>query len=271
MNKLDQFYRALGLRPGASLEAVNQAYKELVLVWHPDRFPQDDPQLQQEAHEKLQELNQARDQLRSHRPAARTNVTKTHSQSAAKASTKPEPVKAQYTPPSAHAQPAKAKTSQTTQTAHKASTQPPPRYYKQPQPHYSYGPPTPQAQAHKSRPDLSGTNLSGADLQERDFAGRNLSNANLSSANLSDAFLHKVDLNGANLQRANLRRANLLEANLSHANLREANLIGADLSGADLSGADLSGARMGFSGRLMVKLTGANLVGTVMPDGTIHS
>jgi len=63
----------------------------------------------------------------------------------------------------------------------------------------------------------------------------------------------------------------LLQANLSHANLQGANLIGADLSGADLRGADLRGAKVGVSDKLMVKLTGANLAGLIMPDGSIHA
>jgi len=58
---------------------------------------------------------------------------------------------------------------------------------------------------------------------------------------------------------------------LQYANLRESNLIGADLSGADLTGADLTGANVGSPSRLMVKLTGAKLAGTILPDGTVHA
>lgn len=118
----------------------------------------------------------------------------------------------------------------------------------------------------RSGPDLSGSNLSGANLQEKDFSGRNLSQANLSNADLSDAFMHQVNLSGANLHRAKLFRANLLRADLSGADLREANLVGADLSGADLRGADLRGAKMYISGRLVVKLVGANLDGAMLPS-----
>ena len=119
-------------------------------------------------------------------------------------------------------------------------------------------------------PDLSNVDWRGRNLSEKDFSGRNLSGANLSSTDLSDTFLHNINLNRANLHRANLFRANLLRANLSHANLREANLIGADLSGANLTGADLSGAKIGFPNKIMVKMTGTILRGTIMPDGTIH-
>ncbi|MEL6780707.1 MAG: pentapeptide repeat-containing protein, partial [Cyanobacteria bacterium J06597_16] len=57
---------------------------------------------------------------------------------------------------------------------------------------------------------------------------------------------------------------------LSHADLSGADLIGADLSGADLSGADLSGAKVGYGDKIMVKLLGARLTGTIMPNGRIH-
>ncbi len=65
MNNLDQYYRVLGLEPGASVEEVNQAYRDLAFIWHPDRVPKDNQRLQQKAQEKLKEINQARDELRS--------------------------------------------------------------------------------------------------------------------------------------------------------------------------------------------------------------
>jgi len=48
---------------------VNQAYKDLAFIWHPDRIPKDNLRLQQKAQEKLKEINQARDQLRSILPS----------------------------------------------------------------------------------------------------------------------------------------------------------------------------------------------------------
>jgi hypothetical protein len=41
-NEIHRCYRMLELEPGASLEQVKQAWRELVKVWHPDRFPNDD-------------------------------------------------------------------------------------------------------------------------------------------------------------------------------------------------------------------------------------
>ncbi|MBD2741519.1 pentapeptide repeat-containing protein [Coleofasciculus sp. FACHB-1120] len=230
MSDLDGYYKVLGLEPGASLDEVNQAYRDLAFIWHPDRIPKDNPRLQQKAQEKLKEINQARDRLRSVRPSEKTR--------------NPEP------PPR--------------DRAHSPSP-----YY---QSSYSYqSPPQSSYQTPKPNSDLSGANLSGANLKEKDLSGRNLSNANLSNANLSDSFLHKVNLQGANLEKANLFRANLLQAKLNNANLREANLIGADLSGADLRGADLRGAKIGSQDRILVKLTGANLAGAILPDGSIHA
>lgn len=229
MEDLDHYYKMLGIEPGASLEEVNQAYKDLAFIWHPDRVPEDNQRLRQKAEEKLKEINLARDQLRS---IKRSQPTPT-----------PQPARSPQSP-------------RTT------------RSYQQKRPHNQSSSQS-RYQAPKTHPDLSGADFRGADLKEKDLSGRNLSNANLSNANLTDAFLHKTNFQGANLERANLFRANLLEANLSNASLRDANLIGADFSGADLSGADLRGAKVGAGNRLLVKLTGATLRQTILPDGTI--
>jgi len=64
MTDVAHYYRILELEPGASLEEVTQGYKDLAIVWHPDRFVQF-PRLQQKAHEKMRQINEARDRLRS--------------------------------------------------------------------------------------------------------------------------------------------------------------------------------------------------------------
>ncbi len=64
MNDLDEYYRILGLEPGASHEKVKQAYRDLVNVWHPDRFCHD-PRLQRKAEENLREINDAYKRLGS--------------------------------------------------------------------------------------------------------------------------------------------------------------------------------------------------------------
>ena len=63
-------YELLGLAPGATVEELKAAHRDLVKVWHPDRFAHD-PRLQQKAQEKLKELNEAYEFLTSGRPARR--------------------------------------------------------------------------------------------------------------------------------------------------------------------------------------------------------
>ena len=58
-----RYYTILDLAPGASPEEVHQGYIDLTWVWHPDRFA-GHPRLQQKAHYKLQEINEAHAQLR---------------------------------------------------------------------------------------------------------------------------------------------------------------------------------------------------------------
>ncbi|MBI3910644.1 MAG: J domain-containing protein [Armatimonadetes bacterium] len=58
----DQCYEILGVEPDASLDQVRQAWRDLVQVWHPDKF-HGNPRLQRKAEEKLKEINQAYDCL----------------------------------------------------------------------------------------------------------------------------------------------------------------------------------------------------------------
>ncbi len=51
-------YQTLGIRPGASRNEIKQAYRDLVRVWHPDRFA-GDAALQEKAGRKTQEINEA--------------------------------------------------------------------------------------------------------------------------------------------------------------------------------------------------------------------
>jgi len=54
----DDCFRALGVDCDASWEAIRQAYKDLVRVWHPDRF-QSDPHLKDKAEQELKKINEA--------------------------------------------------------------------------------------------------------------------------------------------------------------------------------------------------------------------
>jgi TPR repeat protein len=58
MDQINASLKLLGLDPEASPEAAKQAYRDLVRVWHPDRFGADQ-RLQQKAEEKIKEINDA--------------------------------------------------------------------------------------------------------------------------------------------------------------------------------------------------------------------
>ena len=309
IQNLEQHYKVLGLEPGASLEEVNQAYKDLVLIWHPDRLPQENERLIQKSVEKLQQINEARDSLRSyHRKRRQTPASTSQSNSA-------YPRRDSYGGRNAYQtrdryarrdseraynrdrqNQQRDRYSTYSQTNSRRSTDSKYRepwdyrayYYSANNPNSkssgrdgyrdfresskSYVSDSPVSGNHKKPyyKDLRGADLSRSNFKERDFAGRDLSRANLSYSDLSDTFLHKIVLEEANLQGANLKGANLLQANLRGANLKEANLIGADLSGSDLSGADFTGAKVGFNNKIMVKLTAVKLTGATLPDGSIH-
>ena len=66
MDDIAQAYTVLELEPGASLSDVNQAYKDLVFIWHPDRIPADNARLRDKAQDKLKRLNEARSRLKQH-------------------------------------------------------------------------------------------------------------------------------------------------------------------------------------------------------------
>ena len=306
IQNLEKHYKALGLEPGASLEEVNQAYKDLVFIWHPDRLPQENERLIQKSVEKLQQINEARDFLRSYHRTRKTKssthqtesksyysspyysnsngngYSRSRSQSSSSRNQTPYGRERQRAYSRPHeketrsyqqARPWDYRTyysSSSSSGDRQNSSRDGYRDFREADKSYNY-----QGQANKTykRPyqkDLRGADLSKSNFREKDFSGRDLSQANLSYADLSDTFLHKIILEEANLQGANLKGANLLQANLRGANLKEANLIGADLSGSDLSGADLSGAKVGFHNKIMVKITAVKLTGATLPDGSIH-
>jgi DnaJ domain len=63
-DELVKCYALLGVSPGVSAQELKAAHRDLSKVWHPDRFAHD-PRLQEKAQEKLKEINEAYDQLRS--------------------------------------------------------------------------------------------------------------------------------------------------------------------------------------------------------------
>ena len=57
-DKSEKWLKVLGLASGATEQAIREAYRDLVKVWHPDRFGTD-ARLRQKADEKLRDLNAA--------------------------------------------------------------------------------------------------------------------------------------------------------------------------------------------------------------------
>ena len=65
-DQYEKWLKVLGLAPGASEQAVKDAYRDLVKVWHPDRFG-NDARLREKAEEHLRELNEAFAHLEGYR------------------------------------------------------------------------------------------------------------------------------------------------------------------------------------------------------------
>jgi curved DNA-binding protein CbpA len=55
---IEKAYEVLGLKLDASIDDLKLAYRDLVNVWHPDRFLHN-PRLKEKAEQQLQEINQA--------------------------------------------------------------------------------------------------------------------------------------------------------------------------------------------------------------------
>ena len=203
MKDLGAEYKILELIPGASWEEVNQAYKDLAFIWHPDRIPVNNLRLRQKAADKLKQINRARDLLRQEleTPAK-----------AAQPKTK--------TPPK---EPVRSPRYQNDHC-----------YYP---PRYAYA--NSQQRGDLSGANFRGCDLKEKDLSGRNLSQADLSNADLSDCFLHKVNLSGANLQGANLFRANLLQANLSNANLKNVNLVGADLSGADLRGANLSGATL--------------------------------
>ncbi|MEH2130875.1 MAG: DnaJ domain-containing protein [Nostoc sp.] len=60
---INDAYEILGLEPGASQAQVKRTYRQLVKIWHPDRFV--DQKQKQEAEEKIKLINAAYNKLKS--------------------------------------------------------------------------------------------------------------------------------------------------------------------------------------------------------------
>jgi DnaJ domain len=65
MDKIYQYYKILDLGPNASLGEVKKSYRDLVKVWHPDRF-HNNQRLHKKANKKLIEINEAYKKIALH-------------------------------------------------------------------------------------------------------------------------------------------------------------------------------------------------------------
>jgi energy-coupling factor transporter transmembrane protein EcfT len=52
-------YQVLGVQKTATRKEIKQAHRDLVKIWHPDRFSADDTRLRSKAEDKLREINEA--------------------------------------------------------------------------------------------------------------------------------------------------------------------------------------------------------------------
>lgn len=290
IQNLEQHYKALGLEPGASLEEVNQAYKDLVFIWHPDRVPQDNERLVKKSVAKIQQINEARDSLRSYhrkykQTAKQPSKSAAYSSSSTSSSSNRQGYQqeksggertysdryATYRAPYSDGRDtrdAREKETQEARTRQQTYSRP---HYDQPR-HWNYR----EYYSTPSNPEPSSSRDGYRDFREttksssvprsaennykrpyhKDLRGADLSRCNFkerdfSGQDLSQANLSYADLSDTFLHKIILEEANLQGANLKGANLLQANLRNADLREANLIGADLSGS----------DLSGANLCG----------
>lgn len=70
MMDLERAFEVLGVEPTATAQEVRDSYRDLVKVWHPDRFASD-PVLQRKAQEKPKDINEAYEAVRAFLAGAR--------------------------------------------------------------------------------------------------------------------------------------------------------------------------------------------------------
>ncbi len=206
MSEMEQYYRVLEIEPGATLEEVNQAYKDLVFIWHPDRIPQENHRLQKKAQDKLKAINEARDKLRSLH-GKQKNI---YHSPASQAKTPPEST---YKPPKTNPDLSGKDFSGSNLSNKDLSGR-----------NLSYA-------------DLSGADLSDTFMHKVILRGANLSSANLFRANLLLADMREANLRSTNLIGADLSGADLRGADLTGARIRSGDRLLVKLIGANLAGA----------------------------------
>lgn len=64
MKSINEYYKVLGVDSSVTPEELKKVYRDLVKEWHPDRLLHN-PSLQKTAQQRLQEINEAYDQLQA--------------------------------------------------------------------------------------------------------------------------------------------------------------------------------------------------------------
>lgn len=59
MDNIEEYYDTLGIKSGASLDEIKQAYQDSIKVWHLGRFTHEDEQLRNNAEERTKEIDLA--------------------------------------------------------------------------------------------------------------------------------------------------------------------------------------------------------------------
>jgi DnaJ domain len=90
-----RYYQLLDVKFGASELEIKRAYRDMAMVWHPDRFT--DPRLQKKAEERLKEINAAYEFLKYYQPPANqqeaANHTSAYNEKPSAHQKPPDPVK----------------------------------------------------------------------------------------------------------------------------------------------------------------------------------
>ena len=94
MKSISEYYKILGVDSSVTAEELKKVYRELVKEWHPDRLLHN-PSLHKTAQQKLQEINEAYDQLLAHlaNPEPRPSPPKNEPSQDSAAEPRPSPPK----------------------------------------------------------------------------------------------------------------------------------------------------------------------------------
>jgi curved DNA-binding protein CbpA len=294
IQNLEQHYKVLGLEPGASLAEVNQAYKDLVFIWHPDRVPQDNERLVKKSVAKIQQINEARDCLRSYhhkhqQVPAKQSKAATYSSSSAQSSGQSNgqsssrqgyqgnnsggertysdrytTYRAPYNDPRDSREPKNRQQTYTRPHYDQTNSSDQPRHWNYRE-YYAAPSNSGQNSAQDGYRDFrETTNTTPKSSSDHPTAASNPQrpyHKDLRGADLSRSNFKERDFSGRDLSQANLSYADLSDTFLHKIILEEANLQGANLKGANLLQANLRNADLREANLIGADLSGSDLSG----------